>query len=652
MFRTGARTLGILLLAATLGVKLPAQNVGPFGKGDLGNPARIERGTFYATAPGTGVLVFRVFAEKSNTRLYGPVQLVLTNLANGIGLILRVDGDQDGIFPNLAVGNYQIDVIAPGYLDAQQNVQALAQVQTQPIEIVLHRDPMAVNLEVTDNVISPKARKETRHAVSLMKFGNLAQAEKHLETAYGLAPSNSDLNFLFGYLYFQKKDYRQAQTYLVKAADLSPHNGQALSLLGRTELIREDYPAARSTLEKAVLSDDDNWLPHSLLADAYLHQRDYGKARDEAQIAIVKGEKIGKTIASPARVVLGQAFIGLGEAQHAIQAFEVFLKDAPQNPLAYQVRALIPELEKKITDANPRTSAGDADTIAGRANPLDAVPDPSLTTQTWRPPDVDDARPTVAPGVMCAAKKVVDESGKRVQEFVQDLARFAADEDLFHQVIDPFGLPTRTETRKYDYVASVSEPTPGAVSIDEYRAAKRSQEGDPDAMGSTGFITLALVFHPSLRQDFDFQCEGQTEWKGQTMWLVHFRQRRDRPNHMHSYKLGTRVFPVDLKGRAWITADNFQIVRIEADIVKPVPEIQLLSEHQTVEYGAVPFPKKNTTLWLPKTAEIYFELRKHRYYRRHSFDRYLLFSVETDEKRKVPGGKPGSRDSSEEKKTS
>ena len=75
--------------------------------------------------------------------------------------------------------------------------------------------------------------------------------------------------------------------------------------------------------------------------------------------------------------------------------------------------------------------------------------------------------------------------------------------------------------------------------------------------------------------------------------------------------------------RAWITADKFQIVRIEAEIVHPIPEIQLLSEHQVVEYGPVPFPKKNTTVWLPKNAQIYFDLRKHHYYRRHSFDHYI-----------------------------
>jgi hypothetical protein len=139
-----------------------------------------------------------------------------------------------------------------------------------------------------------------------------------------------------------------------------------------------------------------------------------------------------------------------------------------------------------------------------------------------------------------------------------------------------------------------------------------------------------------MQKDFDLHCEGQAVWHGQATWLVHFRQRHDRPNRMHSYSFGGQAFPVDLKGRAWITADKFQIVRIEADMVKPMPEIQLLSEHQTVEYGPVPFPKKNTTLWLPKTAEIYFDFRKHRYYRRHAFDHFMLFSVDTGEKRKEP----------------
>jgi hypothetical protein len=151
---------------------------------------------------------------------------------------------------------------------------------------------------------------------------------------------------------------------------------------------------------------------------------------------------------------------------------------------------------------------------------------------------------------------------------------------------------------------------------------------------------LALILHPDMRGDFELQCEGLGEWRGHASWLVHFRQRSDRPNRMHSYRIGGQIFPVALKGRAWITAANFQIVRMEADMVKPMPEIHLLSEHQVVEYGPVPFPKKNITLWLPKDVEIYFDFRKHRYNRRHSFDHFMLFSVDSGEKRNEPVRKP------------
>ena len=58
-----------------------------------------------------------------------------------------------------------------------------------------------------------------------------------------------------------------------------------------------------------------------------------------------------------------------------------------------------------------------------------------------------------------------------------------------------------------------------------------------------------------------------------------------------------------------------------------------------------------STLWLPKNAEIYFDFRKHRYYRRHSFDHYMLYSVDSEEKRKEPTVKP-TTDAAEGKKPS
>jgi len=221
-----------------------------------------------------------------------------------------------------------------------------------------------------------------------------------------------------------------------------------------------------------------------------------------------------------------------------------------------------------------------------------------------------------------------------VAELAEDVARFAAVEDLYHQSLDAFGNPARTETRKYNYAASISEPEPGFLAVDESRADKIELEGYPDKIASTGLAALALLFHPHMRDEFNMTCEGLGDWRGVLSWVVYFKQRDDKPNRIQSYKVGKNVYPVKLKGRAWITADKLQIVHIESEMVRPMPEIALLSEHQVVEYGPIRFDKRNTSLWLPKSAEIYFDFRKHKYYRRHSFDHYMLFAIDTDEKRK------------------
>jgi tetratricopeptide (TPR) repeat protein len=597
----------------------------------------------YNTAPGTGVLIFKVSSERDGHAIDRQALLKLVNLSTESPVWRTTENASTGVysenasqavFTDLPYGKYDVDVSAVGYLSSHKEVSVMATILQQQIEIVLHRDPDAVNLDAAAAVMTPNARKQTKRAISALKSGKLQEAQRYLDVAYKSAPSDPNLNFLLGYLYFQKKDYNQAATYLGTSTSINPHNAQALTLLGRAGLERSDYPAARSALEQAILADTESWLPHNLLADAYLHEKNYGKARDEAQVAISKG----RAAAGSAQLVLGQALLNLGNNQEGIQALNLFLQTSPERRLAGEVKDLITQAGQRASNA----SLADSEQAEARltVDPLLALPVPPLLVKAWQPPGVDEVKLAMAPDVVCPSAKIVEESGLRVRELVNDVARFAAVEDLFHQALDAYGSPVRTENRKYNYVASISEPQPGFFSVDEFRSDKLALAGSPDNIVSNGFAALALVFHPDMRDNFDLVCEGQGDWHGQAAWLVHFRQRDDRPNRMHSYKVGTQDYSVKLKGRAWIATDSYQIIRIEAELVSPVPAIQLLSEHQIVEYGPVPFQRQNTTLWLPKSAEIFVDFRKHRYYRRHSFDQYMLFSVDSNEKRKEPTVKP------------
>jgi len=588
--------------------------------------------TDYHTAAGTGVLVFTVFAENTRTHLDRQALLRLVNRANQTATWQTTEETSQGVFTNIPFGSYAVEVSAVGYLSTQKELQVMNSARPAEIDIVLRRDPSAINLDVGDSILSAKARKETKRAVSALKSGKFDDAQKQLDDAYKSAPSSSALNFLLGYLYFQKKDFAKASSYLGTATILNPRDPQALTLLGRAGLERQDYIAARSALEQAIAADAENWLPHCLLADSYLRQKNYDKARDEAQVAIAKG----KTEASAAQLVLGQALLGLGLNQQGIQALDTFLQESPRHAMAGQVRDLTAEIRERESASPSAETAVKTDARLTGLDPLQALTAPRLSVKSWQPPGVDETHIALAAGVTCPSEKVMEETGMHVQELVDDVTRFAAVEDLFHQSLDEFGNPIRTETRKYNYVASITEAEPGFLAVDEYRADKLDLKGYPDQIASTGFAALALVFHPHMRDNFDMSCEGLGDWHGQAIWLVRFRQRGDKPSRMHSYKVGNVVYPVDLKGRAWITADKFQIVRIESELIRPMPEIRLLSEHQIVEYGPIQFDKKNTSLWLPKSAEIYFDFRRHRYYRRHSFDHYMLFSTDTEEKRKEP----------------
>jgi len=634
--RRSRSTLWLLLFVSLLSLPLLAQ--APSGMVTQGiitaNTGRVSTATNYETAPGTAVVIIHAFAEEKPAKLDRSARMDLTHEGAQLGQDIIVPAHEDAVFVNSVLGKYIISVSAVGYLTERQEI-TVKKPERQDFDIVLRRDPAAIVLNEASGDMPKNARKEADRAVSLLKAGRPADARKHLEKAYELAPTNADLNFLFGYLHFQDKDYVQAESYLRKAANLNPRSIQTLGLLGRTNLEQQNYPAAQSAFSQATLVDSEDWLPHYLLAYTYLQEKEYNRARNEAQIAVAKSARYGKNATAAAELTLGQALLALGQKNEGLQALKVFVRDSPPGSTVDQVRVLITKIEQ-IDDAS---AAGSEATVAPAA-PVAVDPKVVLSMQTWRPPDIDDVKPNIEPGMSCPSAQVLAGAGQRVQEFVQDVTNFSAQEVLYHKSLDAAGLSKDTETRKYNYVAAISSQ-PGSVLIDEYHTDSVPQNGDPAGIGSTGFVALALAFHPEMQDEFDFDCEGKGEWRGQPTWLVHFIQRRDRPNHLQSFTVGgLKEYRVDLKGRAWISTDTFQIVHIEADMIHPVRELGLMGEHQVVQYGPVPFAKRNVTLWLPKNVEIYFDFGKRRYYRQYNFDDYMLFDVDVAESRKPPAGAP------------
>ncbi|PYT83083.1 MAG: hypothetical protein DMG40_03655 [Acidobacteria bacterium] len=101
-----------------------------------------------------------------------------------------------------------------------------------------------------------------------------------------------------------------------------------------------------------------------------------------------------------------------------------------------------------------------------------------------------------------------------------------------------------------------------------------------------------------------------------------------------------KSYPVDLKGRAWIVADGYQIVGLQTDLIDAIPDIRRTAEHTAIQYGAVQFSSPGLDMWLPQTAEVYMEVRGKRLHRRISFNNYLLFAIDDKQQISAPKSNP------------
>ena len=123
-------------------------------------------------------------------------------------------------------------------------------------------------------------------------------------------------------------------------------------------------------------------------------------------------------------------------------------------------------------------------------------------------------------------------------------------------------------------------------------------------------------------------------------WQLRFEESPDANESFQSMRIHGGVYYLKLKGRAWIAADHYRVLRLQTDLIAPIPQIDLQVEHLDIAYAPVEFRKLKLQLWLPKQASLYIGYHGHRYERVHSFSGFQLFNVETQESVKEPAIPP------------
>ena len=558
----------------------------------------------------------------------GPIEVIAeVTLVAITGQVLRQGATVGGHlqFKGVTASGYTIQVVAPGYETVVEEIRGY---NTGGPRITIEMRPASnekMGAGSAQTLLAPKAQKELGKALEALRATKPEQARSHLEAAYRKAPNHPSVNYLYGVYFLQLKDQEKAKSYWAKALEFDPKNVSALLSLSAAFELEQKLTEAEAYVKRAVEAAPNSWRPHAILADVLLKEGFAENAVKEANHAL----ELGHGQAAIVQPLLAQALAEDGRREGAIRILEEYVQGHPNDAAARTELQGIRSSEAAIANSEEEASAQLK--AAKAAESAIALPLPS----NWLPPDVDENVPPVEPGIPCTLDEVLQNAGKRVEEFIKNADRFAAKEFLRHESINKWGYADFPETRKFDYVVSIEQYRPGYFDVIEYRGNRYSPAEFPDGVETRGLPSMALIFHPNHAGNFAMSCEGLGQWNGTLAWQVHFRQRPDKPKTIRAYQIGWNgpSYPVALRGRAWIAADSYQIVRIETDLVATLPEIRLYVDHTMVDYGPVRFKDRNVEMWLPQSAELYSDWRGKRMHRRHSFSNYILFSV--DEKQRI-----------------
>jgi len=513
---------------------------------------------------------------------------------------------------------YKVVVVAPGFgkatkdIDATSHGAGIVKVTIQ-LKATEEEEEAITDLELSS--LPPKAQKATGRAIEALRANKLPDARSHLETANRLAPKSAEVNYLLGIYSKQMNDRVQAKSYWTKALELYPKHYRSLLSLSQELLSENKGNEALPYLSRAVQAEPTSWRAHAIYAEAYLRQGSTEEAIQQAERAL----ELGHGQAAIVQRYIAAALAKRGEKDKAVSVLQAYVKDNPADASAKK------QLENLKLSSTEKTQVAEEQPLA-----LEDVTALQPASR-WLPPDVDERVPAVETGAACQLDEVLRQAGKRIEELVGNVDRFTATELVSHESINKWGISASPEQRKYNYVVSVQEVAPGFLNVDEYRSNNTNTALDfPGGVETHGLPAMVLIFHPYNVGSFEMSCEGLARWNGGLAWQVHFRQRKDKPNRIREYRLGMDgpAYPVAMKGRAWIAADTFQITRLETDLIAPIPEIRLIADHTAIEYGPVQFKNRKVDMWLPQSAEVYYDWKGRRVHRRHSFNNYLLFSVD------------------------
>ncbi len=537
-------------------------------------------------------------------------------------------------FKNLPLGNYGLEVTAPGYATVQLGGEFAEPGKTVSMTVYLRtvlREAAPSGTWVP--ALPARINKDFGKAVDAIRAGKLTEADKYVRSIMHSAPGHPEVNYMAGVYYYLLSKPAIAQYLFLQATYLNPDSDSAARALAGLLYRQKNYAWAARAFESALATRPNSWDLEWALASTAFQMQDYQQTRVHAGRALA----LGGILAPQVELLAAFADAKLHNWAQAREGAKLFLQHAPKSALAPTAEEIVrgASVQETFFAGLEQPFVPPVERVQATLVTLDMF-EPRVPARLWAPPDVIDETPPVAAGVTCSTEKLLVQAGKNMQRLTHDMGEIGATEEIEQAELDGVGNATKMAKIHTRYLADVREMRQNDLSVEEYRESDVPNPTKGSAPISRGLVALALIFHPKYVSDFDMKCEGLGQWNGRPAWQVYFQQRRDKEARIRVYRAEAQVFPVQLRGRAWMDQNSGEILRVETDLIEPIIPLHLEQEHLIVDYGEVVFQQGRSRFWLPSNAELYIHLRGKLFRVRHKLEKYVLFSVDTKTEIKAP----------------
>jgi len=624
----------LLLLLAVHGAPVSAQKIS-------GAPRQNTQ------SPSSGGVNLVVSLRDSNG---GPLQGPgIVNLRGGPDFTNRTATTMDASaaeFQGVAGGEYDAEAKSVGYVTTVEHFIVSAIGSSQQVYIYMPRESEVKpdSPKPGGTMMTPKLQAEIDKGIDALRRHQFEAARTHFAKGAQMAPGNADVAYLLGVAEAGLQHENLALQAFQHAVSLNPSHQRALLALGELQLRTGDTASAIPTLESAFHINGAEWRTHFLLASAYSRAGRFADAEPHAQrAASLAGEK-----GAGAALLLGEIQREEGKTQEARQTWQRLLSTFPNDPAAQEARAGLASLS-----AHPRA----AREMEYASLPVHTLPSIELlppSEQPWAPPDIDSLEYPVEQIPPCRLDEVLTQAERRLRGQIQNFEKFTATEHIQHEEIDRYGRPGQPRSRDFSYIVFVHRYEGDSFFLDEVRTSRDHDDTFPTSIATIGLVNLGVaILQPAERANLNFRCEGLANVRGRAAWQLRFEEKPGADTAIREWRRNGQLYTIPIKGRFWISSGSFDLLRIQTDLRAPVKSLNLTRDHLTVDYGPVKFRSADTSLWLPWNAQMYMELRGHRYHHQHLLSDYMLFAVDTAPKiekpKEVPAAPQTSSSSSETK---